>query len=138
VPYAPGNSSLLYFINTDSNEGPRAYPVMPYNKFDPMQGDPISAQEYLLMKEWVRNGAPDKNGKIPFASNAASRQKIYLTMQACDKIGVIDAATKVIMRYIDVGKTPAIESPHCVRIDASGKYAYVSFLGGEYIQKIDV
>lgn len=137
IPYATDNSSLLYFINTDSSLGLRAYPVMPYNASDPLTGNPLSAAEYLVIKNWIMQGAPDKYGNIPFASNPDTRQKIYLTMQACDQVAVIDAAKRVVMRYISVGKTPAIESPHCVRVDKAGVYAYVSFLGGEYIQKID-
>lgn len=131
IPFAADNSSLLYFINTHSALGPIATPTMPLN------GTPLSEDEYLLVKNWIANGAPDYAGVIPFASEAATRQKIYVTMQGCDLIGVIDAEKKVVMRYISVGKTEAIENPHCVRVSADGLFAYVSFLGGEYVQKID-
>src|SRR5690606_17130157 len=85
----------------------------------------------------IETGAADINGNIPFATDASTRQKIYLTMQGCDMVAVIDAQTKVVMRYIEVGKTPAIENPHCVRVSSDGRFAYVSFLGGDYIQKIN-
>lgn len=137
VPFNPENSSLLYFINTDPLMGPTATPVMPYNPADPDAGLPLSMDEYLSVVEWVINGAPDKHGNIPFASYPATRQKIYITMQGCDQVGVVDAESRVVMRYIPVGKTPAIESPHCVRVDHNGRYAYVSFIGGQYIQKIN-
>lgn len=137
VPYSIDNSSLLYFINTDTNLGPVLKPTMPYDPANPEVGKPLSADEYAIIRNWIANGAPDKNGNIPFADSANTRQKIYLTMQGCDQIGVIDAVSRVVMRYITVGKILGIESPHCVRVDNSGRYAYVSFIGGSYVQKID-
>jgi DNA-binding beta-propeller fold protein YncE len=132
IPYSVGNSSLLYFINTDANQGPVLEPQMPLNNA------PLSASEYAIIKNWIANGSPDKTGAIPYGSDAQGRQKIYLTQQGCDLIAVIDAATGNIMRYIEVGMTPNIEVPHCVRFTSDGRYAYVSFTKGEYLQKIDV
>ena len=131
IPYNSANSSLLYFINTHPEYGPVASPTMPLNE------TPLTEDEYLLIKNWIETGAADINGNIPFATDASTRQKIYLTMQGCDMVAVIDAQTKVVMRYIEVGKTPAIENPHCVRVSSDGRFAYVSFLGGDYIQKIN-
>ena len=132
IPYSPAYSSLLYFINTHSDLGPVALPTMPLNSAA------LTRDEYLVIYNWLQSGAPDVNGKIPFTDNPLTRQKIYVTMQSCDLVAVIDAESRVVMRYIPVGKAPQIESPHCVRISKDGRYAYVSFLGGEYIQKIDV
>lgn len=137
IPYSFDNSSLLYFINTDSNLGPVLKPTMPYDPANPDAGSPLSADEYATIFNWIANGAPDKNGNIPFADSANTRQKMYLSMQGCDQIGVIDAVSKVVMRYIAVGKKLDIESPHCVRMDHAGRYAYVCFIGGEWVQKID-
>lgn len=131
VPYSPENSSLLFYINPDSSLGIKAQPQMPLN------AGPLSKEEYLAVKSWVEAGAPDINGNIPFASNAATRQKIYITNQGCDLVGVIDAEKKVVMRYIKVGKTGGIEAPHYIRTSIDG-YAYVSFLGGTVMQKIDL
>ena len=131
VPFSSANSPLLYFINTHEELGPVAVPTMPLN------APPLTQEEYLLIKNWVDKGAPDKDGIIPFSSNAATRQKIYATMQGCDQIAVIDAEKKVVMRYIPVGATSLTESPHAIRVDENGNYAYVSFTAGEYIQKID-
>lgn len=131
IPYDIQNSSLLMFINTFPDLGPLQGPTMPINQ------TPLSREEYITIRDWIASGAPDKDGNIPFGSNAATRQKIYLTMQGCDLLAVIDADRKVVMRYIRVGKTSAIEKPHCVRVSPDGNYAYVSFLSGDYIQKID-
>lgn len=131
IPYNTTNSSLLYFINTDSAQGPVLLPQMPLN------APPLSAGEYATIKAWVAAGAPDKVGNVPFAGNPSGRQKVYITQQGCDLIAVIDAATNLIMRYINIGKTLNIEVPHCVRFSPDGRYAYVSFTQGRYLQKID-
>ena len=133
VAYSPENSSLLYFINPGDHDNISVKPTMPYNQ------PPLSKQEYDLIKKWITDGAPDKNGNIPFGSEAATRQKAYVTQQGCDLVGVIDAEKKVIMRYIKVGQAAgAIESPHFVQTDGKGGYAYVCFTGGSLIQKIDM
>lgn len=131
VPYSIDNSSLLYFINPDSGLGPIAEPRMPLD--NPL----LSKDDCLTIRNWIAAGAPDKNGNIPFASNAEGRQKIYMTMQGCDLIAVVDAEKKVVMRYIPVGKTYTIETPNHVVVAPDGQYAYVSFWNGSYIQKID-
>lgn len=130
VPFAPDNSPLLYFINTHAELGPVAQPTMPYN------GTPLTQDQYLLIRDWVAAGAPDKDGNVAFSTEAATRQKIYMTMQGCDLLAVLDAKSRVVMRYIQLGKLPGIEAPHCVRVTKDGKYAYVSFLASQYVQKI--
>lgn len=139
IPWSAANSSLLYFINTDSSLGPVAYPTMPYDAAHaPNTATPLSRADYLIIRDWIAAGAPDADGNVAFASLPDTRQKIYLTMQGCDLLAVMDGEKRVVMRYITIGKNAAaIESPHCVRVDAHGRYAYVSFLAGEYVQKID-
>jgi len=137
VPYSPQYSPLLYFVNTDSSLGPVAVPTMPYSTPGRVL-HPLTKAEYLLLESWIASGAPDKDGNVAFASNPSTRQKIYLTQQGCDLVGVIDAERNVVMRYIPVGMSAtSIESPHCVRVSSDGMYAYVSFYSGDYIQKID-
>src|SRR5690606_8378620 len=131
VPRNPENSSLLYFINTSSDLGNISLPTMPVN------GTALSREEYLTIRKWIEDGAPYADGSLPFTENADTRQKIYLTQQGCDLIAVIDAENKVVMRYIPIGMSAAIESPHCVRVTEDGRYAYVSFMGSNYVLKID-
>lgn len=136
VPYDTINSSLLHYINTDSTIGSVAFPGMPYTGSQ-HSTSPLSRSEYELIRRWIAQGAPDKNGRIAFADNAETRQKIYLTQQGSDILSVIDAQRRVIMRHIPVGVTSAVESPHCVRVSPDGQAAYVSFLQGDFMQKID-
>ncbi|RYE26170.1 MAG: hypothetical protein EOP51_01395 [Sphingobacteriales bacterium] len=132
IPYSPEYSSLLYFVNTDSSLGPVAQPTMPKD------AAPLSRDEYMALRDWIAAGAPDKDGNIPFGSNAGTRQKLYLTMQACDVIAVIDADKKVVMRYIKVGADDSrAEVAHAVRFTHDGRYAFVTFTLGNIVQKID-
>lgn len=137
VPYSPDYSPLLYFVNTDPARGTVATPTMPYNATGGTANH-LSADEYTTLKNWIANGAPDKDGNIAFSADADTRQKFYLTQQGCDLVAVIDAKTNLVMRYIPIGiNNTSIESPHCLRTSADGRYAYVSFLNGTAIQKID-
>ncbi|MBC7555041.1 MAG: hypothetical protein H7257_13820 [Taibaiella sp.] len=137
VPYSPDYSPLLYFVNTDPAQGVVAEPTMPLSNSSTHR-EPLTKSEYAVLKNWIANGAPDKNGNIAFAANPDTRQKIYITQQGCDQMAVIDAQSHLIMRYIPVGTLPAqVESPHCTRVSSDGMNAYVSFLGGNYIQKAD-
>lgn len=131
VPYSIQFSPLLYYINTDPTLGIVAQPTMP--KDNP----PLTKDEYITIRDWVAKGAPDKSGNVPFAADAATRQKIYITMQPCDQVAVIDAQKKVVMRYIPVGVSAISEVPHYLKTTTDGKYAFVSFSAGTVLQKIE-
>jgi DNA-binding beta-propeller fold protein YncE len=131
VPYSSDYSSLMYFINTDSTLGPVAVPTMPLNHA------PLTKDEYLAMKKWIDDGAPDKNGNIAFSTEPTTRQKIYAIHQGCDMLAVIDAEKRVVMRYIPIGSKPYPESAIYTRISPDGKYAYVCFWYGNQVYKID-
>jgi hypothetical protein len=130
VPYSTLYSPLLYYTNTDPSLGIVAT--------DPGHlTTPLTHDEYMTLSNWIAKGAPDKNGIIAFADNAATRQKIYLTLQGCDLIAVIDAKSRQVMRYIPIGNT-IDQAPHDVEISGDGMYAYVPFYGGKSVQKLNV
>lgn len=138
VPFSPQYSPLLYYVNTDSSSGPILLPLMPYQAKAPI----LSKAEYQTLVDWIAKGAPDKNGTIPFAADAATRQKIYVTMQdgssGADLMAVIDARSKVIMRYLEIGSDPLnAELAHCVKCSGDGASAYVVFQRNGTIQKIN-
>ncbi len=129
VAYSTKFSTLLYYVNTDSALGVVAT--------DPGHlPTPLSHTEYMTLYNWIAAGAPDKNGNIPFATNAATRQKLYLTNQGCDVVSVIDGQSKLVMRYIAVGDANNA-APHSVAISGDGAYAYVPFYNGSEAEKID-
>lgn len=132
IPFSSKYSSLCYFINTftpDSVYGPINYPTMPY------KASPLSNDEYMSVKNWIDQGAPDVNGSVKWADNS-SRKKIYVTNQGCDVVTVFDAATQLPIRYINVGRLPKYtESPHMVKVSPDGQYWYVIFTNSSYMQK---
>lgn len=134
VPYDTVNSSMLYFLNPGAGvyDALSVAPTMPYER------EVLSEDEYRLIKNWIAKGAPDKNGNVPFADKAATRQKVYMTQQRCDILGVVDVEKNVVMRNIQIGSNGTTESPHFVKVDKNGDYAYVCFVTGNVIQKIDV
>lgn len=136
IPYDTINSSLLHYINNDSAWGPVAVPTMPYTGSN-FSKTPLSREDYIVIRDWIAAGAPDKNGIIPFSANAASRQKIYISQQGSDYVSVIDADRKVVMRNIKVGVTNNIESPHCIRVSTDGQFLYASFMAGDYLQQFE-
>jgi YVTN family beta-propeller protein len=132
IPFSPNQSSLMQFINTYDDLGIKASPTMPINEA------PLFRNEVLTIRNWIKEGCPSKDGEIPFASNSTSRGKAYISNQGCDNVSVIDAETKLVMRYVKVGKDETqIEVPHCLRVSPDSKYWYVCFTNGSYVQKFD-
>ncbi len=131
VPYSIDYSSLLYFINPDSSLGIVAEPRMPLN------AAPLTKEEYVTIRNWIANGAPDKNGNIPFADKGDTRQKIYAIHQGCDEVAVIDVEKSVVMRYVKVGIKPYPESATYIRMDKEGSFAYISMWYDQRVYKID-
>jgi len=128
IPYSTTYSFLLAEVNPDSTLGPIVTDA-PHNSY-------LTAAQYETLSNWIKNGAPDKNGNIPFASNADTRQKIYLTNQGCNLVAVIDAQSRQVMRYIPVGDAND-QTPHDIKVSSDGAYAYVSLYNGDMVQKID-
>lgn len=132
IAYSPTQSSLLSFINTYTDLGLTAIPTMPLN------ADPLSREEVSTVKNWIINGCPNKKGEIPFAKNPSTRHKLYIANQGCDLVSVVDAASYLVMRCVRVGhQLPQKEVPHCLRVSPDGKYWYVCFTNGQYVQKFD-
>lgn len=128
IPYFHKQSSVFLFCNTDTTLGVTATPTMPYNQ------SPLSRDEVITLRDWIDNGAPNKDGFVKFSDNP-QRSKIYILNQGCDLVAVVDEESKLIMRYIPVGNQPGIESPHRVGVSSDGSFWCVSFLGGTVLQK---
>lgn len=132
IPFSVNQSSLLQFINTYDDLGIRSSPTMPIN------GQALSREEVIRVKTWIAEGCPSRNGEIPFASNPTTRAKAYITNQGCDLVSVVDAETRLVMRYVSVGHDPnQIELPHRIAVSPDGKYWYLCFTNGSYVQKFD-
>lgn len=128
IPFRPDYSTFHYYVNTYPDLGVTLRPTMPYGK------PALSRSDVELLKNWISNGAPDKDGQIKFADNP-NRKKFYVTNQGCDVVTVFDQQSLLPMRYITVGNVDGIESPHMVRVSPDGNYWYVIFIGGSYFEK---
>jgi len=125
IPYSTDYSYMLYFCNTDTNLGLALQPTMPYKL------TPLSTGEYLTLKNWIAEGAPNCTGYVNFSDNP-DRKKFYVCMQPCNKVAIFDAETRVIMRYIKVGNGNG--GPHQVRITPDGKYWCAVFYQGNILE----
>ncbi len=130
IPYSSEQSWLSYFINTFSDLGISLSPTMPVNS------DKLSYKEVELLQQWINNGAPSASGQIAFTDDP-NRNKFYVTNQGCDVVTVFDTKTKLAMRYIKVGNSENIETPHNIKVSPDGKYWYVIFANGNVIQKFN-
>lgn len=129
IPFQSKFSTLFTFCNTFADLGNTNVPTMPLN------GSPLARSEVETLKNWIDRGAPNLNGNIRF-EQPPNRRKLYVVNQGCDVVTVIDAATRLPMRYIEVGANPSvIESPHSVKVSEDGQHWYVIFLANSIIQK---
>jgi YVTN family beta-propeller protein len=143
IPYRPNLSYLFLHSNTYTSLGNSITPVMPPAYFS----TPLDSASVVKIKNWIANGAPDKNGKILFADNP-NRSKLYVANSGCDLVTIIDAETNLQMRYIGVGSKRhlqfaegngigPIESPHYLNISPDRKYWYVTLIQGKAVEKYD-
>jgi YVTN family beta-propeller protein len=123
IAFRPEESHLIDHLTGD------ATPRMPLSR------DPLPAADIELIRQWIANGAPNDLGDIPFAN---TRRKIYVTNQGDDQLSVIDADQLVVIRIIDVGVLPGVDSPHNVFVDRQNEYFYVSLINSARVLKFDV
>jgi len=128
IPFRHDYSTFFYYTNTYADLGVRLFPTMPY------QATKLTREEIVLLRDWINAGAPDRNGFVKFSDNP-NRKKYYVTNQGCDVVTVIDQATQLPMRYIDIGSEAGIEAPHMLRVSPDGQYWYVLNLAGKYLEK---
>ncbi|MCS6916974.1 MAG: YncE family protein [Chitinophagales bacterium] len=130
IPYRPDQSWLLFYTNTDTSLGVVLQPTMPYNRL------PLSLLEWQTLSAWISAGAKNNKGEVAFPP-VEGRSKMYITNQGCDVVTVVDAQTRLAMRYIDVGNSPDAELPHFVKVSPDKKYWYVVHLNSTFIEKFD-
>ncbi|HET6992594.1 MAG TPA: hypothetical protein VFJ43_14770, partial [Bacteroidia bacterium] len=94
----------------------------------------LSRDQVRTIRDWINAGAPNADGFVKWSDDPL-RKKYYVTQQGCDQVCVIDGATDLQMRYIPVGATSSVESPHAVRISPDGQYWYCCFIAGNYLEK---
>ncbi len=125
----PEFSSLFQFINSYEDLGLTAVPQMPLNQPN------LSREEVMTIKKWITDSCKSLEGDVPFAKGFEVRKKVLIANQGCDVLAVIDAESKLIMRYIDLGKRQEIESPHFLSMSADGQFFYTCYINGDVVHK---
>ncbi len=128
IPFVHDFSTTFLFTNTYKDLGISVPPIMPLN------GAPLTHDEMITLRNWIDQGAPDKNGFVKFSDNP-NRKKFYVVNQGCDVVTVFDQATLLPMRYIHIGSGQKTDAPHQVRVSPDGQYWYVCFLDYPYLQR---
>ncbi|MCS7077851.1 MAG: YncE family protein [Bacteroidia bacterium] len=143
MPYRPNLSYLFLHTNTYPSLGNSLPPIMPPASFSL----PLDSISVAKIKNWISEGAPNKNGFVKFSDNL-QRSKLYVVNSGCDLVTIIDAETNLQMRYIGVGSKRhlrfkegngigPIQSPHYLDISPDKKYWYVTLIEGKAIEKYD-
>lgn len=125
VPYSPAHSSLVTLTRAS---GP-AHPAE-------LGGDTLTTVEAEFLARWVREGAMNDDGAVPYDDAEAF---VYVTNQDAGTVSVIDAERQVVARVVDFtalgyGGAP---KPHHVAVEADGSAWYVSLIGANTIVKLD-
>lgn len=130
IPFRADKSFLMYFINTYRDlDTIILSPTMPNN------GQVLSRNEVITVRDWIQNGAPDCKGNIKFCCDPL-RKKYYVCHQDVDQVTVFDSKTRLPMRIIDVGNNPQqVESAHDIDVSPDGNFWYINFFSGQYFQK---
>ncbi|NQY11599.1 MAG: hypothetical protein HRT71_19040 [Flavobacteriales bacterium] len=137
IPYRPDESFMLFFINNgyDINVPPSGDSLIQIAPLMPYDNDPLTEQQVNTLIEWINNGAPNAAGEVKFADDP-NRSKIYVANQGKDNIAVIDAESRLIMRYFDVGAKNFFNSPHHIKV-SNDDYLYACYYSGRSFQKFD-
>lgn len=121
IPYSPDQSYLLYAINTDTSLGPTLAPTMPIGR------PALTRAEYMDIRQWILEGARNEDGKERFPAESG-RRKWYVANKGCDRVAVVDAESRQIMRYVEVGANPLVlELPHALVMSPDQRSFYVIF-----------
>lgn len=128
IPFWHDLSTLFIYTNVHKDLGLTGAPTMPLN------AEPLSRGEIIQLRGWIDNGARNANGFVKFSNNS-QRSKYYIVNQGCDIVTVIDRETQLAMRYVQVGNSANIESPHKILVSPDKKYWYVIFLNSDVVQK---
>ena len=131
IPFNHEWSHLFQHINTYEALGIRATPVMPPN------GPALSREEVSLIRDWINEGAPDKNGNFRWQEEKRSGvNKVFALCAGSDLVAVSDLSSNLVMEFIPVGQIDNVtEAPHYIRLSPDGKYFYLTLIGGGYLEK---
>lgn len=96
----------------------------------------LNHDELFLLSDWVGAGARSEGGEVPFAD---VEDRLYVANQGAAMISVIDMATHMVIRTVDLQALgfPASSLPHHIAVEPDGSYWYVSLIGANAVLKFD-
>jgi len=140
VPYKSSKSDLFIHVNDDTTLGPALLDSL--GQIDPLVHMPqggyqLPRAQVVTIKRWIDQGAPNDHGDVAFSSTPRPRMFVVNALE--DLVAVIDVATNLVIRYINVGtaydSTFPFGSPHHVKVDERGTSFYVTLIGSREFWK---
>jgi DNA-binding beta-propeller fold protein YncE len=136
VPYNGFWSHMVSVINSDT-----IYATVTDSSAIPLPGfyHKIDAQKVHIIKEWIDEGAKNKEGQVAF-SDVSNNVKALVTNLASDLVAVVKTDDKLVIRLISVGTSlpGTLKVPHYITASPDNKYFYVSLIQAGYVEKYDV
>ena len=131
IPHTPDWSHLFQHLNTFADLGIQATPVMPPD------APPLSREEVLDIKNWIIEGAKDKNDQYRWTqAEQISTGKLFALCAGSDLIAVSDLSSNLIMQFVPVGQLDDfLEAPHYIQASPDQQYLYISLISGGFIEK---
>ncbi|MEX0600773.1 MAG: hypothetical protein WD205_09040 [Rhodothermales bacterium] len=96
--------------------------------------DGPSEEEFDVVRRWIDAGAPDDAGRVAFAD---ADELLYVCNQGSAVISIVDMATNVVIRTVDLRELGFSEnaSPHHIAVAPDGEHWYVSLIGEGVVLK---
>lgn len=133
LPFSAAHSHMFQHINTDSTLGPIRTPRMPLSR------DPLPIEQIGTIMRWIDEGAKNDAGEIPLAGE--TRPRVLVTCQSEDKVWVVDLATELAARFVQVGSRPdetsPPEAPHNIALSPDKRYFYINLISAGMVEKYD-
>lgn len=134
----PGHVFMSHLVQTINRRDTTLSPISSVQM--PAGRNPLSADEVQTLVQWIRAGARNDEGEMPFPE-PRPLGKVFFSSQSVDLVGVLDRSTNLVMRYVTVGHelpfNQVPESPHNVQIDDQGTFYYVTLIRGNKLKKYD-
>ena len=142
IPYNARWSQLFWHVNQFSDLGPTITSAlrMPYRAvnggFEPDTNALLTRAQLEYLAAWINNGAPARDGSRRWdLQETRATGKGFALCQGSDLVAVIDLATNLTMRYIEVGVSPALEGPHFITLSPDKQFFYVTLLTSGAVEK---
>lgn len=131
IPYQAEWSHVFQHINTFSDLGPRATPVMPESS-----DELLTREQVQMFKDWINTGAHSRDDVYRWEEEEKTGTgKLFTLCSGSDLVAVTDLETNLVMRLIELGNPDVFDSPHYITVSPDNQFFYVSMIVGGTIDK---